>query len=64
MNCGQSIYWNNVETRAAFNAENLAATHLCACCSQSLSSTMDIEIKQMTAEVGIMSGKHYHSSSH
>jgi len=64
MNCQQSIYWNSVETRAIFDAETLTATHLCACCSQSLSSAMDIEIKQMTAEVGVISGRSYHNPSH
>jgi hypothetical protein len=57
MNCRQSIYWNSVETRAIFDAENLAATHTCTCCGQSLFSAMDIEIKQITAEAGIISGR-------
>lgn len=64
MDCGQSIYWSSVEARAAFTAENLVATHLCACCSQPLSSAMDFEIKHMTAQVGVISGKPYHKSSH
>ena len=63
MNCKQSIYLNSVETSAVFNAENLVATHFCACCGQPLSSAMDIEIKQMTAEAGIKSIKPYHNSS-
>lgn len=64
MNCKQSIYLNSVVTKAVFNLENLAATHLCTCCGQLLSSAMDIEIRQVTAEAGIVSGKPYHNSSH
>ena len=63
MNCGQSIYWNSLETRVTFNAENLAATHLCTCCGQPLFSAMDIEIRHMTAQLGVISGKTHHNSS-
>jgi hypothetical protein len=64
MNCRQSIYWNSVETKTRFTADNLTATHLCVYCGQPLFSAMDIEIKQMTALAGVTAGKTYPSSSH
>jgi hypothetical protein len=34
-----------------FTLENLAATHTCTCCNQSLASAIDLEIKNTMAEV-------------
>jgi hypothetical protein len=65
MSCEASIYRNSVETQVIFDAENLAATHICTCCRQPLFSAMDIAIERMTAEVGVKAmGKPYYNSSH
>jgi hypothetical protein len=40
-----------VGTEVPFTAENLIATHTCACCNQSLASAIDLEIKNTMAEV-------------
>jgi hypothetical protein len=62
MNCERSIYWSSVETRAEFNEVNLGSIHRCTCCDQPLSSSMDIEIKQVTAEAGVTLDRSYQNS--
>jgi hypothetical protein len=49
--CKVSIYNSIEEIQIPFTLDNLVETHLCACCNQPLVSSMDIEIKQMVAEV-------------
>ncbi|MGZ3750357.1 MAG: hypothetical protein ACXVB0_04325 [Mucilaginibacter sp.] len=53
-----------MEIQVPFDIENLTATHTCACCGRQLFSAMDIEIEQVTAEMGIKSiNKPYYSSN-
>jgi hypothetical protein len=49
--CQLSIYHHSLIVKAPFTAGNLLTSHICSSCKQSLVSAMDIEIRQMMAEV-------------
>ena len=49
--CKTSIYNHPEEIEVLFDAENLAATHLCPCCDNPLVSKMDMEIKKVMSEI-------------
>jgi hypothetical protein len=51
--CNKSVYWNIIETSVPFNEVNLLATHICEACNRELASALDIELEQITAEMGI-----------
>jgi len=48
--CKVSLYHLNLEVSMPLNADNLVATHLCACCNTPLVSALDIEIKHMVLQ--------------
>jgi hypothetical protein len=56
-NCRISIYHRPMEVKVPFDAENLLSTHSCSCCSQTLVSSMDIEIKGIIAETSCSSSR-------
>ena len=49
--CKASIYRHPEDIEVPFDAESLAATHLCPCCDMPLVSKMDMEIKKIMSEI-------------
>jgi len=65
IHCEASIYHNNTLIQAIFDEENLGANHICTSCRYSLFSAMDLEIEQITAEVGVLRvHKPHYNSGH
>jgi len=49
-NCPISLYHRPMEIEVPFDEENLLLEHSCKCCSQTLVSSMDIQIKGLVAK--------------
>jgi hypothetical protein len=53
MDCDRSIYNNINRVEVPFNEINLSQTHVCIVCNSPIISTMDMEIENLVAGVGV-----------